>query len=143
MQSTWNGGGLTLATLIAAVLAAGCGGGDSEVTREELVAEAKALRTRAVSQVNAGPCADDSQCTGLVFGMPEPTCTQHDQHTYSKLSPGSAAAEATAAEQRSTARAAMEKTPLTPIACTAHFEAPPRHVCVAQRCEQRAGLVPG
>lgn len=137
MKRTWNGGVLTLATMLVSVLSAGCGGGDEE-SREDLVARANALRAQAVSQVATGTCDNDSQCTGLVFTPPVPSCVQHDQHTYSKRSAGAAAGEASAAEQRAVARLALAKA-TEPVVCTAHVEAPPRHVCVAQRCEQRPG----
>ncbi len=97
LRGGWPAG--ALASLAAAWLAA-CGGGDDGTEYEQLVAQAHALRAQSVSLVQAGPCSDDSQCTGLVFGATQFSCTPYDQHTYTKLSPATPEAERLAQQQR-------------------------------------------
>lgn len=131
-----------LLSCAAAVWLAACGGGDDgAVGYPELAEQARALRQQAVSLVQQAPCSADNQCAGLVFGFAEPTCRQHDQHTYSRLSPLMPEAERLAAEQRDTARRALAVTTFPPVVCTTQADPEPRHVCVNQRCVQQTGTV--
>jgi hypothetical protein len=130
-------GGLA-AALISAVLAAGCGGSD-EASYQDLKSEADSLRAQAIALVGTGPCSADDQCTGLAFRYPYFTCDQHDEHTYAKASSDSAVAEGLADRQRRVALEALYKAPLPDFFCAAFLEPKPRHVCVANRCEQRSG----
>jgi hypothetical protein len=137
MEKKHGRGGL-VAALVSAVLVAGCGGSD-EASYDDLKAEADLLRAQAVAMVSTGPCSSDDQCTGLVFRYPFHTCDQHDEHTYAKASPQAAAAEGLADRQRSVAVEALKKAPPPDFACLAVVVPRPRHVCVANRCEQRPG----
>lgn len=127
-----------VAAFLGLALAAGCGGSDDD-SYESLKDEADSLREQAVSLVSTRPCTEDNQCTGLEFRFPFHTCEQHDEHTYSKLSPGALAAEALADRQRSVARDALAKAPPPTTLCPAVVQPEPRHVCVSNRCEQRPG----
>lgn len=126
------------AALFSALVVAGCGGND-EASYQDLKAEADSLRAQSVATVSTGPCSSDDQCTGLVFRYPFHTCDQHDEHTYAKASPQAAAAEGLAERQRSVAGEALKKAPPPEFACLAVVVPRPRHVCVANRCEQRPG----
>lgn len=129
-----------LASLAAAWLTA-CGGGDDGTEYEQLVAQAQALRAQSVALVQAGPCSDDSQCTGLAFGATQYSCTPYDQVSYTKLSAATAQAEQLAQQQRDMARRALSLAPPPDFACTAQYIPPPRHVCEQQRCVQRSAGV--
>jgi hypothetical protein len=125
----------------AAVWLTACGGGgeDDRNDYQRLADEAQDLRRQAVGLVQSAPCSADHQCAGLVFAFAEPTCRQHDQHTYSRLSPLMLEAERVAAQQRDVARRALSISTFPPVVCTAQVDPEPRHVCVNLRCEQRAG----
>jgi hypothetical protein len=127
-----------VAVLMGAMLAAGCGG-SSDASYEDLRREADSLRSQSMAQVESSPCSSDNECTGLVFRFPYFTCEQHDQHTYSKHSPGASAAEALAERQRRAAVEAIGKAPMPDFLCPAIALPAPRHVCVSNRCEQRPG----
>ena len=126
------------AVLTSAAIVAGCGGSD-EVSYQDLKTEADSLRAQAVALVNTGPCSTDDQCTGLVFRYPFFTCDPHDEHTYAKASPDAAVAEGLADRQRRVAVEALYKAPPPDFGCAAVVVPKPRHVCVANRCEQRSG----
>lgn len=145
MQDIWRSAARSglftlLLACVAAVWLTACGGGDDDRSEHQrLTEEAKDLRRQAVGLVQSGPCTNDNQCAGLVFAFPEPTCRQHDQHTYSRLSPLTLEAERVAAQQRDVARRALAAAPPSTIVCTTQLEAAPQHHCTNLRCEQRSG----
>ena len=134
--------------LACALALAGCGGGGSpedDKGRQIEVARQQAVKARA-DAIRLGPdtpCAEDAQCSILIFDSVEPGCnlpTRDSYKAYSLVSPTAKEAETKAAEQRTLAIVARQLQGAFDGPCPALAVIPPAPVCVANTCVLKSRL---
>ena len=124
---------MSRAWLLAALVHAGCGGGDSAF--DEALAAANAKEAQALALGVVMPCDQVDQCSSLVFANPTKGCGTLHFQPYSLVSATAGAASAASGEQRDLAAVAQALDKPYPLACPFFVEAPPPLACAAGRCQ--------
>jgi len=125
---------VSLLAIVTSAVALGCGGGSDETQLDQLRAQAAAKEAEARSLVVDSPCATESQCGALVFGVTTHVCGVKPQVAYLLAANTSAQAASAAEQQRSIALQVQALLPSDGTACSGNTAPQPPISCSASRC---------
>ena len=124
----------TLLCIAAVAAVAGCGGGDSSLSYEDLVAAAHKHEIAALAFSQDLSCTHSSQCAVLLFSPTVAICTPYRYAPLSLTSSGASAAVSEAAIQRNFAEQALAMSTQPVPTCAIGATLEPVPACNSNKC---------